>query len=155
MPLLIKILKYVLICLVVIVASVVGYIYLPGLLTLHSLNPLITKQQAAKVTGTVAYDLTDCNSKYPMLVKITNGSSRVVTSVSFYIKGYREGYSFPLYNNPVVHSSDKIISSGYISSTCWSLSQPYLTSLEGILPKNLIWKIENIDPQFDPEFQNL
>lgn len=148
MPPLMKILKYALIGMIVIGASVGGYIYLPDLLA---------KQQAAKVTGTVAYDLTACSSEYPLLVEITNGSSGVVTWVSFNIEGHREGYSTPLYKSGFRgYSSDKIISSGYIGSNCWRLPPVYSgRSIESHPPENLIWKIENIYPEFDPEFQNL
>ena len=144
MPPLMKILKYALIGLIVIGASVGGYIYLPDLLA---------KQKAAKVTGTVAYDLEKCSSEYPLLIEITNESSDTVIYFEFKIEGRREGYSIPLYRSDAHdYSSDRIIANGNISGACWSLPRVNRgSSVENYdlhPPETLIWTVERIYPQF-------
>ncbi len=139
--------KYSLFGLVMIGAPVFGYTYLPGLLT---------KQPEPIVSGTVTYDLTACRLEYPLLVEIKNGTDDVLTWVSFNVEGRREGYSATLYDSGYSrYSSDRIIASGHVDTSCWSLPQVYYGRHGEIYPpEKLIWTIDNIRSKFDPKFQD-
>jgi hypothetical protein len=139
-----RILKYALFGLIVVGAAVGSYLYLPD----H-----LAKLKAAKVTGTVTYDLEECSSEHPLFIEITNGSNDTVIYFEYKIEGRREGYSIPLYRSDAHdYSSDRIIANGNISGACWSLPRVNRgSSVENYdlhPPETLIWTVERIYPQF-------
>jgi hypothetical protein len=125
-------------------AAVGGYFYV---------QDQLTKQNAAKVTGKIFYDLEKCSSEYPLWIGILNGSDDAVEKFSFSVEGHLEGYSNPLYESGYSgYSSDRIIASGDGVTTCWALPrQAYGASEQRIAlnrPKTLVWSMKNIRPTF-------
>jgi len=125
-------------------AAVVGYSYV---------QDQLTERKAAKVTGTIVYDLERCSSEYPLFIGIVNDSDDTVEKVSFGIEGRREGYSDPLHDSGYSgYSSDRIIASGDGWANCWALpQQAYGASEQRITlnpPETLVWAVKNIRPTF-------
>lgn len=125
-------------------ATVGGYFYVQD----H-----LTRQKAAKVTGTITYDLERCSSAFPLFIGIGNRSDDTVEKVSFRIEGHREGYSDPLYDSGYSgYSSDRIITSGDGWGHCWAVPrQAYGSSEQRVTlnpPETLVWTVTNIRPTF-------
>ena len=163
-----KIIKCVLICLIcqiVIGISMISYVSWPYLLAVQQeakniqearkviLQKEKIKRQSEQIIGTVSYDTENCDLEYPLYINITNNSSGVVTSVSFNIKGRREKFS--VWHISIFGSwDDNIILSGWNRSSCYRLPE-YSDEFKDHLPEDLIWKITDINPKFDPEFQDI
>jgi len=125
-------------------AAVSGYFYV---------QDQLTKRKAAKVIGTISYDLERCSSAFPLFIGIVNRSDDTVEKVSFSIEGHLEGYSDPLYDSGYSgYSSDRIIAGGEGWGNCWTLPRPaYDASAQRILlnrPETLVWTVNNIRPTF-------
>jgi len=125
-------------------AAVVGY---------SQVQAELTTRKAAKVTGTIAYDLERCSSEFPLFIGIVNLSDDTVEKVSFSLEGRREGYSNPLYDSGYLgYSSDRIITSGEGWGNCWTLPrQATGVSNQTIAlnpPETLVWTVQKIRPTF-------
>ena len=110
-------------------------------------------RKRATIVVTVVHDLEQCSPEVPLFVQISNHSDDTVEKVSFAFKGYRSGYSKPVYDSGYSgYSSDRIIKGGDDWGSCWPLPRKaHGTSQQGIAstpPETLVWTVTNISPIF-------
>lgn len=100
------------------------------------------------------YSTEACSTDYPMVVTIRNGSKRVLTQVTFDIKGNRPGYSRAIMDSSYrSYTSDKIIAAGKDWTMCWTapgFAYDFPQNQQAsVVPSALEWKVENIHPVFE------
>lgn len=126
-------------------AAVGGFLYVQNQLA---------ERKAAKVIGTIDYDLDRCNSEFPLFVGIVNRSGDTVERISFRIEGHRKGYSDALYNSGYSdgYSTDRIIPDGEGWGNCWRVPRRAYGADERLFakspPESLVWSVKNIRPTF-------
>lgn len=70
---------------------------------------------------TTEYKGDRCTGEYPLLVEVTNKSSKVILSYTFHIKARRPGYSTNLARSYESYSSDRIINPNERWAMCWKI----------------------------------
>ncbi len=74
-----------------------------------------------KVTLSIAYNATDCGLKFPLNVKIANGSDKTITKVTWSLVVNKPGFSTNLAGYGDDYSCDKILKPGETWITCYTL----------------------------------
>lgn len=88
-----------------------------------------------------SYDPSRCGDEFPVLVTFTNTHTETLLSLNFYLRGFRDGFSSPVYETSITYSTDRIIPSGETRSACWRLPE-LKASGTGVPPASLIWRAE-------------
>lgn len=88
-----------------------------------------------------SYDPSRCGDEFPILVTFTNGHTDTLLSLNFYLRGFREGFSSPVYETTITYSTDRIIPSGETHSACWRLPELSPSGTDAP-PATLKWKAE-------------
>jgi hypothetical protein len=104
------------------------------------------KQESAlrnAITIDVVHDPSRCSPEYPLFITISNRSARTLKRLNFYVTGFREGYSDPVFETASTWDTDKIISPNQTFQQCWS-SPPKSYGVSDIIaqsnpPEKLQW----------------
>ncbi|PHS05734.1 MAG: hypothetical protein COA78_15090 [Blastopirellula sp.] len=79
------------------------------------------RDQKARFTISATTGEKRCDGEYSIRIVMRNGTGRTVDKVTFTLKGYREGYSTPIYSSGYRHySSDKIMKNKDVMESCWN-----------------------------------
>jgi len=116
-------------------------------------NSKKSAKKRASVKLEANYDIKNCDSDYPIFIKISNTSGSTVKSVSFTLAGYRQGHSSPVYESGYSdYTSDRIIENGKGWGNCWRVPKLDYGVPEGFSTQfpaqTMIWKAESIYPTF-------
>ena len=145
--------------------GIVLSVLLVGIGIIASIDYMVSghkEKEQESVLVTVSYAPDSCDQDSPLSFKITNGSKKTVTKVSWNIiatenrdsSNLVDYNSFPNYQgeystsqhseNSMPYSIDKILKSGELSSVCYKAPL-----IKGKLPpQNLFWKISNKYSEF-------
>jgi hypothetical protein len=106
-------------------------------------------RQRALVQASIEHNSSRCSEEYPLLITWSNNSGDTVKKIWFKVKGFRKGYSDPIYSG-FSYESDRIITAGQSWSNCWRIPGPRYDVPESRAalhpPETLIWQVEDITP---------
>lgn len=103
-----------------------------------------------KVYIAVSFDETVCTKDFPLVIKITNNSSKTISKVSIDVDVTRTGYSRNI-NGYQYLDSDKIIKPREDWQSCWRVESKEGTFLKPIYldGKNMTVKVSYYNPTFE------
>lgn len=107
----------------------------------------LSDMKAAKVVGTVTYDLSECTTDRPLLVEFRNEAGDPVTSMYYGLVGYDREHSDPVYDtgySPL--RSTFIIQPEKIAGGCHALPNRMRTA--SVADRDLLWKVQDVRPVF-------
>lgn len=102
------------------------------IISYYLINDYFDKKEKAKVEITMNYNLEKCTSFAPLLIKISNKSSKNILRTEGRVEVYRKGYSNDLSNYNSEFETDRIIESGQEFSLCrnYVLDKSYYSTWE-------------------------
>lgn len=103
-----------------------------------------SRWQREAVSLSITYNLEECSPDMPLRITVHNGARRDVVQSRMVIRGFRDGYSTPLYER-ADYSSDRIFEVGQTLSGCFVLpyANPSIASdiLAAHPPETLEWRV--------------
>ena len=90
-----------------------------------------------------SFDSGRCGTEAPILIRFENIGTKTILSVSFELRGYRTGFSSPVYGRSIVgalgYESDKILSTGESYESCWKVP-PLDDAAREVPPFSVEWR---------------
>jgi hypothetical protein len=95
------------------------------------------ESERQKVSLNVEFNISKCSANYPLLINITNGSTRPVSKIDFDFEARKQGFSDNLVTYSNYNHTDKILMPSETYEICWRL--PDLK--KSVDPSELEWTI--------------